>query len=402
MLPAGCLMAAAEAGTKLYWNGWGTPAEAAQPPQSPLFLLGTLADSPPRVELAWTPPLSGTPEGYTVYRQVDGGAFARLNAALLTQTTFTDNALVAGTLTYKVTASANGQEGAASNSISLVYAPPPPPPAPSLEAPQALQASRTQTVAIRGAVAYLFDEGSGQTAGDASGFGHTGQLGSKPIVDSNEPTWTTGIAGGALLFDGSNDRVMVPDAADLHFAASFTVEAGCGGRASTTRTASPAKGLGRRNFWMLFDSTNAIDFRWQTSSGKTTARRPSRALRIWAGTTSLAVYDQTAGQNRIYYDGVLVQRPRTRNADDQLRPALRRLQDTIDYVKSFFHGKIDLRACRRLRSMRIISSLEPPSTARRSLPSSSLGNRRDRARRPAIMSTACRSTAPSPASTRRS
>lgn len=45
-----------------------------------------------------------------------------------------------------------------------------------------------------------FDEGSGSTAHDGSGNGHTGVL-------YNEPTWVEGKIGRAIRFDGSNDWV---------------------------------------------------------------------------------------------------------------------------------------------------------------------------------------------------
>jgi hypothetical protein len=48
----------------------------------------------------------------------------------------------------------------------------------------------------RGLVGYWkFDEGSGTTANDSSGYGNNGTL-------YNSPTWTTGKVGGALSFNG--------------------------------------------------------------------------------------------------------------------------------------------------------------------------------------------------------
>src|SRR3990167_9799803 len=47
---------------------------------------------------------------------------------------------------------------------------------------------------------WTFDEGSGTTANDSSGNNNTGAL-------INGPTWTTGKIGGALSFDGVDDRV---------------------------------------------------------------------------------------------------------------------------------------------------------------------------------------------------
>src|SRR4029453_14141697 len=53
------------------------------------------------------------------------------------------------------------------------------------------------------AAAYSFDAGAGTSAGDASGNGNTGSIGSA--------TWSTaGKYGGALSFNGSSARVTVP------------------------------------------------------------------------------------------------------------------------------------------------------------------------------------------------
>jgi concanavalin A-like lectin/glucanase superfamily protein/Big-like domain-containing protein/fibronectin type III domain protein len=64
--------------------------------------------------------------------------------------------------------------------------------------------------------AYSFDDGAGTVAGDASGNGRQGT-----IVG---PTWTTGKNGSALSFDGSNDRVDLPDLG-VFYKAGFTLEA---------------------------------------------------------------------------------------------------------------------------------------------------------------------------------
>ena len=64
--------------------------------------------------------------------------------------------------------------------------------------------------------AYAFDEGVGVFGADASGNANTGTL-------TNGPLWTSGKNGGALQFDGVDDRVRVNDAAvlDLSLAATF-------------------------------------------------------------------------------------------------------------------------------------------------------------------------------------
>jgi hypothetical protein len=64
---------------------------------------------------------------------------------------------------------------------------------------------------------WAFDEGSGTMAGDSSGGGHNGTL-------VNGPIWTSGIAGGALSFDGIDDYVAIPDSVDFDFGyANFTI-----------------------------------------------------------------------------------------------------------------------------------------------------------------------------------
>src|SRR2546423_591320 len=61
--------------------------------------------------------------------------------------------------------------------------------------------------AENGVAYWKFDEGSGTTAADSSGFANAGTV--------NGPTWTSGEIGGALNFDGVNDYVSVPDASNL-------------------------------------------------------------------------------------------------------------------------------------------------------------------------------------------
>ncbi len=63
---------------------------------------------------------------------------------------------------------------------------------------------------------WKFDEPSGAVAEDCTGNGHAAKL-----VDS--PAWGAGQAGGALAFDGQNDRVEAADATDLKITGDLTV-----------------------------------------------------------------------------------------------------------------------------------------------------------------------------------
>ncbi len=68
------------------------------------------------------------------------------------------------------------------------------------------------------AAAWSFDEGVGSTAGDASGNGNVGSVGSASWI-------TTGRFGNALSFDGAGARVTVPDSGSLDLTSAMTLEA---------------------------------------------------------------------------------------------------------------------------------------------------------------------------------
>ena len=66
--------------------------------------------------------------------------------------------------------------------------------------------------------AYAFNEGTGTTVTDSSGNGNNGTIANA--------TWTTaGKYGDALVFNGTNAPVTIPDAASLHLTTGMTLEA---------------------------------------------------------------------------------------------------------------------------------------------------------------------------------
>ena len=94
-------------------TGAGQPAEdavtiAADPaPQPPSGLTATLTTS--AVVLSWTPNAESYAAGYNVYRaSAEGGPFVKLNAALLTTTTYSDAAAPAQAVSYYRVTAVNG------------------------------------------------------------------------------------------------------------------------------------------------------------------------------------------------------------------------------------------------------------------------------------------------------
>jgi len=85
--------------------------------------------------------------------------------------------------------------------------------------PYSTTATATTLNTISGLVAaYSFDEGTGSTVNDLSGNGNTGTI--------TNATWTTsGKYGNALVFNGTNSLITIPDAPSLDLSTGMTLEA---------------------------------------------------------------------------------------------------------------------------------------------------------------------------------
>ena len=316
------------------------------PPGTAVDLQAVLTtDSIPSVHLAWGAPTSGgAVAGYHVFRRHAPGPVVQLTSTIVPDTTFTDSLLVGGTLCYHVRAvGPDAALGAASDSVCVTYAPPATVGAPM--APSATAADTLVAGGISGAAVYTFDAGSGQVLADATTNGNTGQLGYAAGSDSNDPVWVAGIAGSALRFDGTNDRVRVPDAASLRLAGSLTLEAWVRRGSTGTTDCILSKGdTGSRNYAMMFDAASRLEFTWETADGTR------------HGTTSLAslidsnwhhvacVYDRDAGESRIYFDGTLDRRVSdagipVATSSEPLYLGVRRVGGSFT---SYFHGTMDL------------------------------------------------------------
>jgi hypothetical protein len=347
-LQPACLVAAAEGNGHLWWGGWGAPlASPTPPPDAPSGLTAELWPDPDRVELAWSAPAGGA-EGYFVYRAVDGGAFQRLTPRALATTHFTDSLPSEGDLCYRVSAFALAQEGPASEPACVLFAPPPPPPPPPPSAPQAVTATIGQTLvggASSGVAAYRLDEGGGQTLEDATGLGHSGQLGSTSGTDTSDPTWTAGVDGAAALrFDGSNDRAIIPDAADLRFAGSLTLEAWIQlGKLGTAKCIVSKGDSGRRNYWLALDSSNRLELRWQSSGPDDHTVTSPTGIADLAWHHVACVLDFAAGECRMYVDGIRVHSaPATATPLTGSAPVYLGARLLAGTPKDFFNGAMDL------------------------------------------------------------
>jgi hypothetical protein len=181
-----------------------TPAEiqalaaGATPPAAPGNLSAS-AVTASQINLSWQDN-SSNETGFIVERATNSTFTQNLVSASVgaNATTFQATGLSAST-TYYFRVRASNSAGASGNSNV---------------------ASATTPALPSGLVGHWkFDEGSGTSAGDASGNGNNGTL-------VNAPTWNTGQSGSALRFDGVNDHVSVPNSATLNSTTSQIAVAG--------------------------------------------------------------------------------------------------------------------------------------------------------------------------------
>ena len=175
-----------------------TPTPDLEPPSAP----GTPTVTPvsgTQIDLVWGPATDNVGvTGYRVERCQGAGCSVFVKLSTTAGTSFTDTGLTPNTsYTYVILATdAAGNLGPYSNPSSATTL-----------------ATVPELVA-----AYSFNEGAGPTAVDTSGNANHGSIGSA--------TWTAaGQFGGALSFNGSNAKVVIPDSASLHLTTGVTLEA---------------------------------------------------------------------------------------------------------------------------------------------------------------------------------
>jgi hypothetical protein len=129
------------------------------------------------VQLSWWGGQYAT--SYTVQRSTTaGGPYTTVASGITGLLSYTDSGLAAGTYYYVVTAQMPGGTSAPSNEVKAV-------------------------TAVVAHATWLFNEGSGTTAADSSGNGYTATL-------ENGAAWAAGRSGSSVLFDGTDDDVLLP------------------------------------------------------------------------------------------------------------------------------------------------------------------------------------------------
>jgi len=116
--------------------------------------------------------------------------------------------------------------------------------------PVIVLSNNTASLSSSGLVGYWrFSEGSGTTAFDSSGNGNTGTLGNASAF--TVPTWTSGMFGNALKFNGSQ-FVNVSDSASLNITSTITLEAWINpANVASTTNRIFAKTNPSTSFWLL-------------------------------------------------------------------------------------------------------------------------------------------------------
>jgi len=259
--------------------GGGGGSGDTQPPSAPGTLTATAASSS-QINLSWGAATDNVGvTGYRIDRCQGAGCtnFSHLVQLTGTATTYSDTGLSASTTySYQVRAlDAAGNLGPVSNTATAVT---------------------KAGVAPSLAAAYGFEEGSGSTTADASGVGNTGTL--------LNATWTTsGKYGDALVFNGANARVNVPDSASLHLSTGMTLEAWVN-PASSTSAWRDVIYKGNDNYYLEASSTaGGVPVGGGTFGGGAAEAKAASALTTGTWTYLAVTYD---GANvRLYVNGTL-------------------------------------------------------------------------------------------------
>ena len=200
-----------------------------------------------------------------------------------------------------------------------------------------------------------FDEGSGTIAKDESGHGNDGTI--------YGATWTTGVSGKALEFDGVDDYVEIPDNPSLDLDHDFTIMAWanldtgslenilCSG--SYCYPSNPSiinkeiyAGGGSKdvnyqtNYYMMINSKGAFNGGFEDNDVSTSDNVIQEEM--WC--SYALVLDETVGKLRLYVNGELKEESNYVEGDPRLNDVsvvIGRYGINYDFMWHWFNGTID-------------------------------------------------------------
>ena len=138
---------------------------------------------------------------------------------------------------------------------------------------------------------WLFDEGSGDTAEDASKNGNDGTL-------MNGPEWVDGKFGEALSFDGVDDYVEVPASASFSYDKGYSFAIWFKANNVNSQQGPIGQNGGGQyiNFWM-----NSAQLRWENDAGQASYANALIEANQWYH--AVGTYDFSTGLSKIYING---------------------------------------------------------------------------------------------------
>jgi hypothetical protein len=184
---------------------------------------------------------------------------------------------------------------------------------------------------------WSFNEGTSTIAGDFSGNGNNGSMSGFSNPSTATSGWTDGRLGNALVFDGSDDHVTVPDSPSLSITGDITVSLWfkTAGGVVGDRLIDPRSSTASNTFNMLFLGGDTVAFTIDTGAGVSSQSPTSYSDNNWHH----VVGKWDGSDIYLYVDGVQVDSdPQTGSMDNLSAPLI--IGDRFDFVGPF-NGSID-------------------------------------------------------------